>query len=124
MLGNAPAKAFVGVSDLKAAQAFYEGALGLSIVSQTDFSVVASAGGVEIWITKPPVVTPAAYTVLGFQVDDVPAMAVALRGKGVAFEVYPGFDQDADGVWTAPSGTKVAWFKDPDGNLLSISGEG
>lgn len=124
MLGNARAKAFVGVADLDAARAFYEGVLGLTITTASPFSVVAVAGGVEIWITKPPQVTPAAYTVLGFEVDDVSAMARALKARGVTFEVYPGFDQDADGVWTAPSGTKVAWFKDPDGNLLSISGEG
>jgi catechol 2,3-dioxygenase-like lactoylglutathione lyase family enzyme len=104
MLGDSRAKAFVGVADLDAGRAFYEGVLGLTIKTAGPFSVVAVAGGVEV--------------------DDVAGMARALKAKGVTFEIYPGFDQDADGVWTAPSGTKVAWFKDPDGNLLSLSGEG
>jgi hypothetical protein len=98
--------------------------LGLTVISRNDFAIVARAGGVAVHITRPPQVTPAAYTALGFQVDDVSAMAVALKARGVAFETYPGFGQDADGVWTAPSGARVGWFKDPDGNLLSISGEG
>jgi catechol 2,3-dioxygenase-like lactoylglutathione lyase family enzyme len=124
MLGEAKAIAFIGVSDLNAGRAFYEGVLGLAIVSQDDFAVVADAGGVTIRITQPPQVTAAPYTVLGFQVEDVSAAVAGLVAKGVVFERYPWFGdaQGPDGVWLAPSGTRVAWFKDPDGNLLSISG--
>jgi catechol 2,3-dioxygenase-like lactoylglutathione lyase family enzyme len=124
MLGNSPAMAFVGVSDLNAGRAFYEGVLGLRVLSQDDFAVVAQAGGVTIRITQPPAVSAAPYTVLGFEVDDVSGMAAALAATGIAFERYSWFGdaQGPDGVWLAPSGHKVAWFKDPDGNLLSISG--
>jgi catechol 2,3-dioxygenase-like lactoylglutathione lyase family enzyme len=124
MLGEATAIAFIGVSDLDAGRAFYEGVLGLTIVSQDDFAVVADAGGVQVRITQPPQVIAASYTVLGFQVEDVSAAVSGLVAKGIVFERYPWFGdaQDADGVWLAPSGTRVAWFKDPDGNLLSISG--
>ena len=123
MLSNSPAMAYLGVSDLEAGKAFYEGVLGLPVVWQNEFAVVVEAGGVKVWLTKPPQVVAAGYTVLGFQVSDVAAKAGELRAKGVTFERYPWFgdSQDADGIWTAPSGTKVAWFKDPDGNLLSIS---
>ncbi len=121
MLGEATAITFLGVSDLDAARAFYEGVLGLTVVSQDGFSVVVQAGGVTIRITRPPQVTPASYTVLGFRVDDVSATTAGLGARGIVFERYGWFEQDADGVWIAPSGTSVAWFKDPDGNLLSIS---
>lgn len=123
MLGDARAVAFVGASDLDVARAFYEGVLGLTVVSQDAFVVVAQAGGVSVRIIKPPQVAAASYTVLGFIVEDVPAKAAALAERGVAFERYPWFGeaQGPDGVWLAPSGAHVAWFKDPDGNLLSIS---
>jgi catechol 2,3-dioxygenase-like lactoylglutathione lyase family enzyme len=124
VLNSATAIAFIGVSDLDAGRAFYEGVLGLTIVSQDDFAVVADAGGVQVRITQPPQVIAAPYTVLGFQVQDVSAAVAGLAARGVAFERYPWFGeaQGADGVWLAPSGTRVAWFKDPDGNLLSVSG--
>jgi catechol 2,3-dioxygenase-like lactoylglutathione lyase family enzyme len=124
VLSSATAIAFIGVSSLDAGRAFYEGMLGLAIVSQDEFAVVADAGGVQVRITQPPQVIAAPYTVLGFQVEDVSATVSGLVAKGIVFERYPWFGdaQDADGVWLAPSGTRVAWFKDPDGNLLSISG--
>ena len=123
MLSDSPAIAFVAASDLDRARAFYEGVLGLAIVSQDGFAVVVRAGGVTIRIAQPPEVIVAPYTVLGFDVADVAAEAAALVSRGVVFERYDwmGQAQDDNGVWTAPSGAKVAWFKDPDGNLLSLS---
>jgi catechol 2,3-dioxygenase-like lactoylglutathione lyase family enzyme len=121
MLSDCPAVAFIGAADLTRARAFYEGVLGLSVVSQDDFAVVARAGGVSLRITQPPQVVAAPYTVLGFSVRDVAAEVAALAARGVAFERYDGMGQDAAGVWSAPGGGKVAWFKDPDGNLLSLS---
>jgi catechol 2,3-dioxygenase-like lactoylglutathione lyase family enzyme len=108
--------------DLDRSRAFYEGVLGLKVLSQDIFAVLAEAGGVKVRISKAPVVIPQPFTVVGFDVEDIGAVAAGLTAKGVVFERYPFFGdaQDASGVWSAPGGTKVAWFKDPDGNLLSV----
>lgn len=123
MLSRCPAVAFLAVSDMKAARRFYEDTLGLKIVSDDEWAVVAEAGGVLIRITRPPQRVAANYTVLGFDVEAIEQEMAALKAKGVRFELYPFFGdaQDAEGVWTTPGGDKVAWFKDPDGNLLSLS---
>lgn len=123
MLANSPAMGFVGVSDFAKARAFYEGVLGLTVSWQDDFAIVATSGGVTIRITKPPVLNIAPYTVLGFSVSDIEEKVAALTARGVSFERFPflGDTQNSAGVWTSPAGAKVAWFKDPDGNLLSLS---
>ena len=122
MLANSRAVAFVTVTDLDRARAFYEGVLGLKVASQDVFAVMAEAGGVTLRISRAPAVLPAPYTVAGFDVEDIDTVVDGLAGRGVAFERYPFFgdQQDARGVWTAPGGARVAWFKDPDGNLLSV----
>jgi predicted enzyme related to lactoylglutathione lyase len=122
MLANSRAVAFVTVTDLDRARAFYEAVLGLTITSQDVFAVMAEASGVTLRISRAPVVVPAPYTVAGFDVEDIDAIVDGLTGRGVTFERYPFFGdaQDARGVWTAPGGARVAWFKDPDGNLLSV----
>jgi hypothetical protein len=90
-------------------------------VSQDQFALVMSVGGHKIRMTRIPNFTPAPGTVLGWEVDDIQAAASWLKNRGVNLEKYP-FAQDRElGIWTAPSGDKVAWFKDPDGNLLSVS---
>ncbi len=122
MLADSKAVAFATVYDLDRARAFYEGVLGLKIVSQDAFAVMAEAGGVKVRISRAPVVVPQPYTVIGFDVADIDAVVAGLTAKGVVFERYPFFGdaQDARGVWDAPGGARVAWFKDPDGNLLSV----
>jgi hypothetical protein len=72
-------------------------------------------------ISIAPEVTPAKYTVLGWAVKDIRASLAALASAGVKFERFGFFKQDELGVWTAPNGDQVAWFKDPEGNLLSIA---
>ncbi|MDR3511263.1 MAG: VOC family protein [Caulobacteraceae bacterium] len=123
MLSSRPAVAFVAVSDFDAARAFYEGVLGLEIVSQNALGVVARAGGVTVRLIQPSLRASAVYTVLGFDTPDIAADAAALAGRGVVFERYDflGETQDVDAIWTAPDGARVAWFKDPDGNVLSLS---
>jgi catechol 2,3-dioxygenase-like lactoylglutathione lyase family enzyme len=121
MLSTSKAVAFASVTDLDRARAFYEGVLGLTVQSQGPFALTCEAGGVSVMITKVEALTPQSFTVLGFEVEDMHAVVDGLAARGVAFERYPYFDQDPRGVWTAPSGTLVAWFKDPDGNLLSVS---
>ena len=123
MLNDTTPIAFVGASDLGRAEAFYGDVLGLEIVSVDQFAVQAKASGIALRITKVPAVTVAPYTVLGFAVNGIEAKADALAAKGIALERFPflGDAQNVKGIWTSPSGAKVAWFKDPDGNLLSIS---
>jgi catechol 2,3-dioxygenase-like lactoylglutathione lyase family enzyme len=114
---------FLAVSNFARAKAFYEGVLGLEFVSQDDFALVLRSGPILVRFAVPSERVPAPYTVFGWRVTDIESTVAFLSGKGVTFERYPYFgdNQRADGVWLAPSGDKVAWFKDPDGNLLSLS---
>jgi len=114
--------AFVITSDAARAKAFYGGTLGLKYVSQDDYAVVFDAHGIMVRVTIVPGHTPAQHTVLGWNVPDVTVAAANLVKAGVKFEKYSFLEQDELGIWSAPGGaSKVAWFKDPDGNVLSIS---
>jgi catechol 2,3-dioxygenase-like lactoylglutathione lyase family enzyme len=114
--------AFVGVSDPGRAREFYRDKLGLTLVSEDlPFALVFDAHGTMLRVTMAQKVEPAGYTVLGWRVPDAIAAVKALRQVGVEFQRYEGLAQDEHGIWTAPGGTRVAWFKDPDGNTLSIS---
>ncbi len=121
MLGSSALVAFVGVSDLDRAREFYGQTLGLTFREDTAFALVADVGGTMLRIAAvgEPVVAP--YTVLGWGVPDIGAVVDALVSKGVRFTHYDGMGQDERGVWTAPDGSNVAWFLDPDGNNLSIT---
>lgn len=121
MLGKEKLVGFVVTTDSARSRAFYEGVLGLRVVSEDDFALVVDANGTTVRITKMKEWAPPGHTVLGWEVADVPSMVAALTERGVAFERYGFLEQDALGVWTAPGGTRVAWFKDPDGNVLSLS---
>ena len=105
------------------ALAFYRDSLGFAFVKDDGFALVFDAHGIMLRIakTKPGQFTPAPYTVLGWEVEDISEAVKQLADRGVIFERYSQMPQDKDGVWTAPGGDKVAWFKDPDGNVLSLS---
>jgi catechol 2,3-dioxygenase-like lactoylglutathione lyase family enzyme len=121
MLASAEMVGFVPTKDYDKARAFYEGKLGFEFVSLDQFALVVSVGGHKIRIAKVPNFTPQQATILGWEVQDIEAVTAWLKERGVATEKYP-FVQDKDlGIWTAPGGDKVAWFKDPDGNILSVS---
>ena len=120
MLGSTNIVAFVPTKDLAKARAFYEGVLGLRFVKDDGFALVMSANGIMVRVSKAEF-TPAQFTILGWKVTEIEKMAAELHAKGVQFERFGFFEQDQLGIWTAPTGDKVAWFKDPDGNLLSIS---
>jgi catechol 2,3-dioxygenase-like lactoylglutathione lyase family enzyme len=112
---------FVLTKDYDQARAFYEGKLGLEFVSLDQYAMVMKVGGHMIRIAKVPNFTPLQGTVLGWEVEKIEAIAAWLRDRGVTLEKYP-FVQDRElGIWTTPNGDKVAWFKDPDGNILSVS---
>ena len=113
--------AFVGVSSLDRAAEFYGDSLGLDLADERPFAVVARIQGTLLRITEVPSVVPAPYTVLGFVVADIAAAVERLAGRGVAFTRYDGMTQDERGIWTAPSGARIAWFTDPDGNVLSLT---
>ncbi|HLY58361.1 MAG TPA: VOC family protein [Stellaceae bacterium] len=123
MLRDAVPMGFLAVRDFAAARAFYEGILGLEFVSQDGFALVMRAGPILLRLAVPPEPIVAPYTVFGWRVGDIEAAVEALAAKGIAFERYAFFGdgQAANGVWTAPGGDKIAWFRDPDGNLLSLS---
>jgi len=123
MLGSADVIAFVPTRDPARARVFYRDVLGLKFISEDFFALVFSAGGVTVRIANVSGVEgfePAPYTVLGWHVADASAAVEQLVAKGVTFERFPGMKQDKSGIWTSPSGARVAWFKDPDGNILSI----
>jgi len=122
MLARSSLIAFVGISDADSARKFYRDTLGLPLVSEDDFALAFDVNGTMLRVTKVPQVTPAKYTVLGWTVSDIAASAKALESAGVKLERYPGLnDKHPTGIWTAPGGAQIAWFKDPDGNLLSIT---
>jgi len=124
MLDSADVIAFVPTRDPAKARAFYQRTLGLKFVSEDPFALVFDAKGVTIRIANVSSVKnykPAAFTILGWHVDDAEDAVKRLAKKGVVFERFPGMDQDALGIWDSPSGARVAWFKDPDGNILSIT---
>jgi catechol 2,3-dioxygenase-like lactoylglutathione lyase family enzyme len=114
-------KAFVPTVDAARAKAFYMDVIGLKLVSEDDFGIELEANGSALRIAKVPEFTPYPFTSLGWVVEDVAAEIVKLNEKGVVFERFGFFEQDDLGIWVAPGGTEVAWFKDPDGNLLSLN---
>lgn len=121
MLNLSELVAFVAVTDLARARAFYEDTLGLRLVDDTPIAVVFDANGTSLRVTRVDQLRPAGYTVLGWLVDDIAASARDLRSRGVEFNRYDAMEQDELGVWTAPGGDQVAWFADPDGNTLSLT---
>ena len=120
-LANSSPVGFVSISDPIKALAFYRGILGLTLVEdQTPFALVFDANGTMIRATFGNF-KPQPFTVLGWQVTDIEATVQSLTDAGVNFNRYPGMnDEHPLGIWSAPGGTKVAWFNDPFGNVLSL----
>lgn len=122
MLGSSRITAFVPTIDGEKARKFYVDVLGLRFVSDDQFALVVDANGTMTRITKVPSFTPQKFTILGWEVSDIEKAVTELNQKGVLFEKYGFPGQDERGIWTVPGGgAKVAWFKDPDGNVLSIT---
>jgi catechol 2,3-dioxygenase-like lactoylglutathione lyase family enzyme len=114
--------AFVNISNVAAARSFYGGTLGLKLVSEElPFALVFDANGIMLRLSITPEFTPASGTVLGWRVADIAATVQSMSQAGIRFERWAFLTQDDAGIWTAPTGARVAWFKDPDGNLLSVS---
>jgi len=120
MLADARITSLVGTMKPETAKAFYADTLGLKFVTDDGFALVFEGKDARIRVSRVPAMAPAAYAVLAFTVDDIGKAVDGLAAKGVVFARFGFFVQDEKGVWTAPDGTKVAWFHDPDMNLLSL----
>jgi predicted enzyme related to lactoylglutathione lyase len=120
-LDHASLVAFVPTTDLDRAREFYAGVLGLTFDSISPFACVFTSGGTTLRVTLVGQLTPQPFTVLGWAVEDIAALAAKLVAAGIEPKRVDGAEQDELGIWTAPDGTRVLWFADPDGNTLSLS---
>ena len=123
VLRNLKPMAFVATADASRAIPFYRDLLGLPLTQEDDFAATFDLGGTPLRLQKVERLTPAPFTALGWSAPDIAPIVKKLMAAGVAFERYPWMTQTPEGIWDAPDGGRVAWFKDPDGNLLSISQE-
>jgi catechol 2,3-dioxygenase-like lactoylglutathione lyase family enzyme len=121
MLEGSKLVAFIATTDSRKARAFYEGLLGLTFVSDDEFAMVLAFDGIQLRVQKVKELTPQSHTVLGWFVTSIEEVTQAISAADLQFERYAFLQQDAGGVWTAPSGALVAWLKDPDGNLISFT---
>jgi catechol 2,3-dioxygenase-like lactoylglutathione lyase family enzyme len=120
MLSNATITAMVGTVRPDASNGFYKDVLGLKLVGEDQYASIFEGGNARLRLSRVPAVVPAPYAVVAFTIGNIEAVVDALSAKGVVFQRYAFFTQDERGIWTAPDGTKVAWFHDPDLNLLSV----
>ena len=123
-LGAYPPIGFIPTSDADAARQFYEGTLGLTFKSDDKFALVFRLGPAPetmLRVVRVGAFTPMPFTVFGWLTDLLEPSVDELTTQGVEFLRFGFLEQDARGIWNAPDGAKVAWFKDPDGNMLSIS---
>ena len=108
--------------DRARAAEFYRETLGLAFAYEDNFATVFNVGGITLRVSAVSDFTPHEHTIIGFNVPDVEVTVRALRQDGVTFNIYQGFAQDELGIWSVPGGAvRVAWFKDPDGNVLSVT---
>ena len=121
MLADFDLVAHVGVADMARARRFYGDVLGLPVVGEDPFAVTVAVHDRLLRLSAVGTPVPAPYSVLAWRVDDIEAAVDGLVARGVEFARYEGLPQDERGLWTAPDGTRVAWFLDPDGNNLSLA---
>ena len=121
MLAQCDVIGFIPTKNAAEARKFYEQTLGLRFVSDDVFAVVMEANGTMIRIVQVKEYTPFPFTILGWKVQNIEDEVQTLIGRGISFHRYNWLEQSESGVWTAPGGAKVAWFHDPDGNVLSLS---
>lgn len=121
MLSSAKIIGFVPTGDLARAKSFYSGTLGFRVTGEDAFAVTLDANGTMVRVAKTGAHPPAPFTILGWEVADIREAAADLERRGVRLERFEGLPQDDQGIWTLPNGAKVGWFKDGDGNILSIT---
>ena len=121
-LKSAKTTIFLATSDAESARNFYEEKLGLTLASDEPYALVYQMAGSELRLSKVPSFTPLPFTVLDWQVEDILAAHKTLSERGVEFTLFDGMGQDEKGIWASPDGgARILWFKDPDGNVLSVS---
>lgn len=120
MLSNSKLQSIIWSSRIAEAETFYRGVLGLMLRTKSDGALVFSVGGGNLRVSPVPSTAPSAHTVLGFSVSDVDRVMAFLGARGVVLERFDGFPHDESGAVMTPDGARVAWFRDPDGNLLSV----
>lgn len=122
MLAQAELIGFIPTVDADRSRRFYVDVLGLTFISDDPFAITIRTGGTDIRISRVEAFNPSPHTLLGWKVADIDAAVAQFTAAGISFERYPFLEQDDKGIWSAPDGeAKVAWFKDPDGNVLSLS---
>ena len=121
MLEKCDVIGFIPTRDAAKAKAFYVDLLGLILVSEDPFATEVEANSTHIRIVNVPEFTPFRFTLLGWRVPDIVKSVSDLAAKGILIERYEGLEQNENGIWKAPGGTQIAWFRDPDGNTLSLS---
>ena len=121
MLVNSSLVAFSATTDGKRARAFYEGMLELEFISEDEFAIVYDANGVSLRIQKVGQIRPQPFTILGWSVSSIDRTVSQLVAKGAVFQRYASLEQDSLGIWRSPSGARIAWLKDPDGNVISLT---
>ena len=121
MLSASDLVGFVATTDLPRAGEFYGETLGLESLGESPIARMFNANGTTLRVTLVDELRPAPYTVLGWMVADIGETIRSLEAQGVHFERFPDMEQDDLGIWTTPGGDRVAWFKDPDGNILSLT---
>ncbi|TZF81175.1 VOC family protein [Pedobacter sp. BS3] len=121
MLANQKLKAFVPTVKPNEAKLFYKDILGLKLLSEDNFALEFDANGTLLRITTVREFKPHPFTILGWNVNNIVSVIKQLNDKNIFCERYDFFEQDSLGIWISPNGSKVAWFKDPDGNVLSLT---
>jgi catechol 2,3-dioxygenase-like lactoylglutathione lyase family enzyme len=121
MLTSAAGIAFLPSTDLQRSRQFFEQRLGLSVQDVSDFACVLDAGSTTLRVTRVDHLTPQPFTVFGWRVEDLRPTVAELAAGGITCLQFDGLDQDPSGIWTTPGGDLVAWFTDPDGNVLSLT---
>ena len=120
MLTHSKLQSIIWTSKISEAETFYRDVLGLTLRGKFDGALVFDVGGSVLRVSPIPSTAPGEHTVMGFGVQDVDAVIVALTARGVVFERFAGFPHAANGTVLSPDGARVAWFRDPDGNILSV----
>jgi len=121
MLSDKKIRAFIPTIDPEKAKHFYKDTLGLTLISEDNYAMEFNANGTLLRVATVKTLSPHPFTVLGWDVENIVSIIESLVSKGVVFEKYNFLEQDESDIWTSPSGAKVAWFKDSDGNLLSLT---
>lgn len=120
MLAHSKLQSIIWTSRIDDAETFYRDVLGLSLRTRSDGALVYNVGGGDLRVSPVPSTEPSAHTVMGFAVHDIDRVIEFLSARGVAFERFDGFPHESNGSLTTPDGARVAWLRDPDGNLLSV----